>query len=105
MKVLEEAIRLKRAGRFSGALETIESERSLGRDTLATQLLTLELLERVGRHRQALTLVQQLSKSKGLSRVQSGMVEYIFGRIRLEAGDTEAAIGHFHRAISLAEGH
>ncbi len=102
MDSLEPVNRLKRAGRFSDALATLESTVVPQAMRLDTQVLKLELLERLGQHVQCGTLASLLVKSKGLSPGQRSACEYVMGRIAFERGDTDVGIAQLHRAVSLA---
>ena len=101
MDSLEQTVRLKRTGRFRQALVTLESSR-LAQDMLEGQLLKLELLERVGQHRQGSDLATLLLKSQRLSAAQRSTCEYVMGRIAFECGDTDISITRLQRAMSLA---
>ena len=102
MDSLELANRLKRTGRFTQALGTLESIRLSQAVRLDGQLLKLELLERVGQHRQASELAVFLLKSRGLSPGQRSTCEYVMGRIAFESGDTDVSVARLQRATSLA---
>ena len=103
MDSLEAVNRLKRAGRFADALQTLESSTASQRKHPDIQLLKVELLERVGRHAQSSALAALLMKSRELSASQRSLCEYAIGRTALEAGDTDSGVAHLQRAISFAK--
>ena len=87
MDSLEPVNRLKRAGRFSDALATLESTVVPQAMRLDSQVLKLELLERLRQHVQCGTLASLLVKSTALSPGQRSACEYVRGRIAFEKGD------------------
>src|SRR4051812_28319949 len=100
MDALETAHFLRRAGRFAKALASLASATASQQLRPDIQVLKLELLERLGQHRQSLTLATTLLKSKTLSRSLASACEYVVGRIACEEGDTDRGISHLQRAIS-----
>src|SRR5947207_294212 len=102
MDSLEPANQLKRRGRFREALRNLESVRVAQDVRLDAQLLKLELFERIGQHGHGSELAALLLKSKGLSASQRSTCEFVIGRIAFEAGNTDIAVAHLQRAMSLA---
>src|SRR5947209_15942833 len=102
MDCLEPVGCLKRTGRFTEALRTLESTRISGEIRLQAQILKLELLERVGQHHQASELATFVLRSKSLSANERSACEYVMGRISFEAGRTDKGVAHLQRAMFLA---
>ena len=90
---------LRQVGRFSEALRELDLSRE---DSLESQILRAELLERVGRIGQARSLSSSLLGRQRLTPSHKSACEYVLGRGALEQGDTEKAIAHFQRSASFA---
>ena len=90
MGSIDAATELKRTGRFRQALSELDSGVAPRGEGVAAQLLRIELLERLGRYSQSLATATALIKSQGGGARERSSCEYVFGRIALERGDTEA---------------
>ena len=90
---------LRQVGRFSEALRELDLSRE---DSLESQILRAELLERVGQIGQAKSLSSSLLVRQRLTPSHKSACEYVLGRGALEQGDTDKAIAHFQRSASFA---
>ena len=100
MAALQDIRNLMVSGQYGVALRALDS--SSGVDRFTCDLLRLELLERVGEHAEARALVQQLARRRGLLPDAKNICEFVLGRIEWDAGNTDSAVLHFQRAVTLA---
>jgi hypothetical protein len=103
MDSLENAYRLKRAGRFPDALLALGEAWLPPTARIAAEVLRAELLEGVGQHRQAMALATSLLRSRQLRPADHGACEYILGEILLEDGDVVGGMDHLQRSASRAQ--
>lgn len=97
---LSQAEDLLRSGLFAQALETTRSAGATG----ASQVLRVWALERTGATLEAKELAERLLKRRDLSSLDRATCEYVLGQIAWECvGDTNAALSHIQRAISLSD--
>src|SRR6266511_2726368 len=100
MDSLNKVAELKKSGRFLEALKALDGIRSA--NLTAANILRLEVLERLGHHDEAQSLIEQTLKSKHLTISQRARCEYVISRILLERNDMQEAITQLQRAASLA---
>ena len=100
MDALGSAKQLTLEGRFVEAFKVL-SEPPSGLDKRASDVLRVEVLERIGRYSQCRTLAESLLKSRDLSLRDRGSCEFVLGLVELNNGNGAEAIVRFHRAISL----
>jgi DNA-binding NtrC family response regulator len=87
-------------GRFADAFKVL-NESGPGSDKRASDVLRLELLERLGRYGQCRALAESLFRTKGLDARDRGNCEFVIGLVELNNGNASEAVSRFHRAISL----
>src|SRR5262245_9874647 len=95
----EMAQRLTSEGRFAEALQIVEGS---GDSSTSLDVLRAELHERNGRFRQSKSIVEALTKSRGLEKADRSSCEFILGKIDWEEGATESALSRIQRAVGLA---
>jgi transcriptional regulator with PAS, ATPase and Fis domain len=100
MTALHSVRELIATGRYGAAQRALDS-RSPG-DRLVTDLLKLEILERVGQHNEARALAHQFLKRRGLPPDAKSTCEFVLGRLEWDAGNTDNAVLHFQRAVTSA---
>jgi DNA-binding NtrC family response regulator/tetratricopeptide (TPR) repeat protein len=103
MEALQPVRELIANGRFGDALKTLDDVRVPPSQRETADTLRAELLERVGNHGQSLALAERILKSKGVSPSNRSGCEYVIGRIKWESGDTQEAITHLQRSLSIAK--
>jgi transcriptional regulator with PAS, ATPase and Fis domain/tetratricopeptide (TPR) repeat protein len=100
---LQEAFSLKESGLFTDALRAFEQLKTEVRKKLPIQMVRGELLERVGRTREARHLIQQTLAIKTLGASDRSLGEFVLARVDIDTGDIEGALSHLNRSISLAQ--
>ncbi len=100
MAALQDVHDLMVSGQYGAALRALDGR--TGVDRFTSDLLRLELLERLGEHAEARALVQQLARRRALLPGAKSICEFVLGRIEWDAGDTDSAVLHFQRAVTLA---
>ena len=102
MEFLEEANRLKQAGRFSDSLIALSKITPTQTLTRSAEALRVELLEAIGQHRHATTLATSLLRSKQLQSAERSACEFILGKILVEEGNVVSGMDHLQRSASFA---
>jgi tetratricopeptide (TPR) repeat protein len=103
MESLQTAHLLKRAGRFSEALSALSQSGGAIINRTPVDILRAELLEHVGRHSDASSLVTKLLKSDRLSNSDRSVCERVLGNILLENGDIDGGLAHLQRSAARAQ--
>src|SRR6478672_10305103 len=99
---LEPILALRDSGLFAEALQTFDKIPHDSTLRTPAQILRAELLERVGRRREADTIIRRALYAKNLSPTDRSLCEFVLARIQIENGDLESAVAHLNKAISLA---
>jgi transcriptional regulator with PAS, ATPase and Fis domain/tetratricopeptide (TPR) repeat protein len=102
MASLDEAYRLKGAGRFSDALVALAEAKATLATGHAPEVLRAELLEAIGQRTRAMTIAVSLLKSKQLRLVDKSACEFIVGKILVDEGDISEGMQHLQRSASCA---
>jgi DNA-binding NtrC family response regulator/tetratricopeptide (TPR) repeat protein len=98
---LEQVSELRKRGRFSDALRSLEAAGSSPQTPFL--VVKLELLELVGDHAAARFLAERLLRSVRLTTGQRASCENVLGRVLVEDGQAEQAISRMQRALGLAQ--
>src|SRR5579862_1072596 len=88
-------------GRFSHALKAL-SESDGGLTKTETDVLKIEILERMGRYGQCRALAESLNKRRDLDDRNRSTCVFVLGLIELNSGNSAEAVAHFTQAVSLA---
>src|SRR5438874_5518826 len=83
---LEGARQLRDSGLFRGALAALDRLSSEFSDRWSTKVFRAELLERVGRAKEASTLIQRAIASRALMPSDRSLCEFVLARIALQQG-------------------
>ena len=100
---LLDVLQLKEQGLFGNALVALERLRPELISQSRSQALRAELLERVGRRKEAETVARKLLSLKNLSNVERSLCDFVLARIDIDAGNTQQAIESLNRSIRVAE--
>src|SRR6185436_5543652 len=94
MEFLQSANALRREGRFSEALRTLLSSVSESTSRNSADVLRADLLEHLGQHADATTLVGKLLRSSRLTDSERSVAERVLGYMLLESGDVDGGLAH-----------
>ena len=102
MESLENAYRIKRAGRFSEALAALDKANQPPAPHIASAVLRAELLEAIGQSESAKALATSLLQSRKLLPPDRSACEYVLGAILMDEGDVIKAMDHLQSAAEQA---
>src|SRR6266851_1605916 len=102
MHALPEARRLTLAGKFSDAFEALNTGPINRAERIAADVLQSELLERLGKNRQARAGAEDLVNSRRITAGERSACLLTLARIDIEDGSFHSAITHLQRSISIA---
>ena len=102
MESLENAYRIKRAGRFSDALVALDQANNPPALHIASAVLRAELLEAIGQKESAKALATSLLQSRRLRPLDKSACEYVLGAILMDEGDVIRAMDHLQSAAEHA---
>jgi DNA-binding NtrC family response regulator/tetratricopeptide (TPR) repeat protein len=102
MESLQSAQILRREGRFFEALRVIGSAATSAVNRNAVDVLRADLLEHVGQHSDATSLVSKLLRTNRLTDSERSASERVFGYVLLESGDIDGALAHLQSSAALA---
>src|SRR5262245_49627151 len=100
---LIEALGLARAGRYAESLKVLDGCVLPTADRTSSEVLKVELLERLGRYDRCRSLGERLLRTGGLSSAHQSAVQYALGMIDWDDGRSEDALDHFQRSLKLAD--
>src|SRR5262252_612013 len=100
MGSLATSVQLRNAGRFADALAALGTSRT---SSAQAQVMRAELLERVGRYREAYRLAAELLSSEKLTAGERSACHLVVGRVDSVEGKVHSATASFQRAITEAE--
>src|SRR5262245_49931887 len=100
MEALGHARKLANEGRFVDALATLQSSRTSHANQSSAETLKAELLERLGRTREAAERVERLLRSRGLTAYDRSLCYYILARIEGWKGRYDSAVMHLQKSAS-----
>ena len=103
MESLQTAYLLKRAGRFSEALSALSHAGGANIGRTPVDILRAELLEYVGQHADASSLIAKLLRSERLSNSDRSVCERVLGNILVENGDVDGGLTHLQRSVARAQ--
>ena len=102
MESLQSAHLLRREGRFTEALRAIGSAPTSPVIRTAADVLRADLLEHVGQHADATSLVAKLLRTNRLTDSERSTSERVLGFILLESGDIDGALAHLQSSAAFA---
>ena len=100
---LTDVLKFRQEGRFSDALAVLEKLPTQVLGQAKTQVLRAELLERVGRAKEAESITRKLLPLKALSYVERSVCEFVLARIDIDSGNIKQAVERLNRSIGLAD--
>src|SRR5437867_3207062 len=101
MDSLQLAKELTSRGSFAEALKVLNTAVASRADQVAADVLRAQVLERLGRHGQSRSLLEQLLRSKNITSADRSICEFVLSQIDWEDGNTDLSIERLQRAISL----
>jgi tetratricopeptide (TPR) repeat protein len=101
MSTYEQALEFAGLGRYCEALRALNASRGPSTLRQSSEVLRAELLQRIQPREHVRDLVEKLLRSK-LPSDERSRCEIVLGRMDREAGDRQAAIDHFQRAVAIA---
>src|SRR2546427_3544830 len=102
MDLLGSAGQLAREGKFSEALTRLDGQHFDAERRTAAELLRAELLEHLGEHQKARSILQRFLRTRELTDSERSLCYYISGRLLAEQNLYESAVEHLQKSAVLA---
>src|SRR4051794_25541110 len=103
MESLEPVLRLVHVGCFTDALNTLENNKLSASNAKEREILRAEILERIGRPRDALKAVTSVLKLRQTAASDKSRCEAVIGRVLFDDGNTDDGLAHLQRAALIAQ--
>ena len=100
---LEDVVRLKDQGLFADALAAFDKIKPETAGRLQSQAIRAELLERVGRPKEASAIVRRVLAAKNVSDVDHSLCNFVLARIDIDSGNLQQAIENLNKSITMAQ--
>jgi DNA-binding NtrC family response regulator/tetratricopeptide (TPR) repeat protein len=100
---LREVTRFMDEGLFRDALSTLDQLPPEVVARLPVQTQKAELLERIGRRREAEGIARHLLRSRTLTPSDRSLCEFVLGRLRIDEGEFDQAVALLNRAATSAK--
>ena len=103
MDPLQEIYNLNDCGLFADALAALDRLKGDVSRRQTVQIVRAELLERVGRSREAKAIVHRALASRNLGARDRTVCDFVLARAAIDDGDFDSAIAYLNKSIAMAQ--